>query len=142
MVSLPKHTTNLPNNITRLEDAIQAFKATGARLRLPYYLSLLARAYHQAGEHEKALTVIEQAMSEALNNQERCWDAELHRLRGEFFLFQECDAAEGCIYTLVRNRQSTRCMAFELRTAVSLARLWIAQKRMKGNIFSPQSLAG
>ena len=36
-------------------------------------------------------------MSEALNNQERCWDAELHRLRGEFLLSQGAnmtDAAE------------------------------------------------
>ena len=123
--------------LTRLEDAIQAFRATGARLRLPYYLSLLARAYQQAGEYEKALTLIEQAMSEALNNQERCWDAELHRLRGELLLFQggnTADAAASSEAAFMRSLEIARtqhALSFELRAAVSLARLWMPQQRFE-----------
>jgi predicted ATPase/DNA-binding SARP family transcriptional activator len=123
------------DHLARLEDAIQDFMATGARLRLPYYLSLLARASHQAGNNEKALTVIEQAMSEALNNQERCWDAELHRLRGEFLLFQDAnvvDAAGSSEAALLRSVEIARkqhALAFELRAALSLARLWQSQQR-------------
>jgi predicted ATPase/DNA-binding SARP family transcriptional activator len=123
------------NHLTRLEDAIHVFMTSGARLRLPYYLSLLARAYQQAGENEKALTVIEQAMGEALNNQERCWDAELHRLRGEFLLFQSANAADAAAFAeaaFLRSLEIARmqhALAFELRTAVSLGRLWHAQQR-------------
>jgi predicted ATPase/DNA-binding SARP family transcriptional activator len=123
------------NHLNRLEDAIHTFTATGARLRLPYYLSLLARAYHQAGKNEKALTVIEQAMSEALNNQERCWDADLHRLRGEFLLFQgenEAEAAAIAEAAFLRSMEIARtqhALAFELRAAVSLARLWYERLR-------------
>jgi DNA-binding SARP family transcriptional activator len=123
------------NHLTRLKDAIQVFMATGARLRLPYFLSLLARAYQQAGENEKALKVIEQAMSEALNNQERCWDAELHRLRGEFLLFQGANMAEASAFAeaaFLRSLEIARsqhALAFELRAAVSLARLWYEQQR-------------
>jgi DNA-binding SARP family transcriptional activator len=118
------------NNLVRLEDAIQVFMTAGARLRLPYYLSLLARAYQQAGENEKALKVIEQALSEALNNQERCWDAELHRLRGEFLLSQDGDGAEGAFLRSLEIARTQHALAFELRGAVSLTRFLLAQKRV------------
>src|SRR5438105_8712057 len=41
--------------IGRLRGSIAAFKATGARLRLPYYLSLLAQDYGKAGRAEEGL---------------------------------------------------------------------------------------
>ena len=123
------------NHLARLEDAIRVFTSTGARLRLPYYLSLLARAYQQAGENEKALAVIEQAMSEGLNNQERCWDSELHRLRGEFLLFQSANtaeaaaAAEAAFLRSLEIARTQQALAFKLRAASSLARLRQAQQR-------------
>jgi tetratricopeptide (TPR) repeat protein len=123
------------HHLARLEEAIQVFQATGARLRLPYYLSLLARAYQQAGENEKALKVIEQALSEALNNQERCWDAELHRLRGEFLLFPAPTSAdigafaEAAFLRSLEVARKQQALVFELRSAVSLARLWDSQQR-------------
>jgi hypothetical protein len=121
--------------LARLEKAIQTFKATGARLRLPYFLSLLARAYQQAGQYEKALELIEQAISEALNNQERCWDAELHRLRGEFLLSRDADSTEGAVSAEAAFQRSLEiarlqgALSLELRAAVRLARLWSLKQR-------------
>jgi DNA-binding SARP family transcriptional activator len=118
------------NHLTRLEEAIHAFTETGARIRMPYYLSLLARAYHKAEADEKALDVIEQALGEALNNQERCWDAELYRLRGEFLLSLGKNSTESLAFAemaflhsleIARKQQA---LIYELRAAISLARLW------------------
>jgi predicted ATPase len=123
------------NHRTRLEEAIHTFMATGARLRLPYYLSLLARAYHQAREDEKALKVIEQALNEALNNQERCWDSELYRLRGEFLLSQgghlteSTDFAEAAFQRSREIARKQQALTFEIRATISLARLWNSGNR-------------
>jgi DNA-binding SARP family transcriptional activator/predicted ATPase len=117
--------------LARLENAIDAFTATGARLRLPYYLSLLARACQQAGEHQKALEVIQRAIYEATRTRERCWDAQLYWLRGEFLLLgpPEEQALAGEAFQRALNVAGEQgALAFELRAAVSLAKLWQAQQ--------------
>jgi hypothetical protein len=66
--------------IGRLHSSITEFKASGARLRLPYYLSLLAHVCGRAERAEEGLACIDEALSEAHTYNERWWDAELHRL--------------------------------------------------------------
>jgi DNA-binding SARP family transcriptional activator/tetratricopeptide (TPR) repeat protein len=81
-------------HITALSAAIEEFKACGARLRLPYYLSLLARAQAAAGRPEDGLATLDDALAEARSTNERWWDAELHRLRGQLLLATGHDAAD------------------------------------------------
>src|SRR5207302_8002954 len=66
--------------IGRLHGSIAVFKASGARLRLPYYLSLLAHVWGEARRAEEGLACINEALAEARTHNERWWDAELHRL--------------------------------------------------------------
>lgn len=123
------------NNLICLEDAIHAFMATGARLRLPYYMSLLARAYHQSGATEKALIVVEQALNEGRKSHEFCWDSKLYRLRGEFLHFQTSNGvetlsnAESALMQSLDIAKSQKTLTYELRASVSLARLWKDQQR-------------
>ena len=118
-------------HIGRLRDSITAFTASGARLRLPYYLSLLAQVYGQAGRAEEGLAAIDEALSEALAHSERWWDAELHRLRGEFLLMGGSDAAdvEAALLRAIEIAQAQQARSLELRATMSLARLWSAQHR-------------
>jgi hypothetical protein len=51
--------------IEYLRGSITAFKASSARLRLPYYLSLLAQVYGKAGRAEEGLACINEALAEA-----------------------------------------------------------------------------
>ncbi len=51
------------NGLARLRGTIESFKQTGARLRLPYYLALLADAHLRAGEADAGLEVVEEALS-------------------------------------------------------------------------------
>ncbi len=117
--------------IGHLRDSITTFKASGARLRLPYYLSLLAQVCRQAGRAEEGLACIDEALSEARTHNERWWDAELHRLRGEFLLMHGADAsdAEAALLRAIEIARSQQARSLELRATMSLVRLWSAQNR-------------
>ena len=117
--------------IEYLRGSITAFKASSARLRLPYFLSLLAQVYGKAGRAEEGLACINEALSEARAHNERWWDAELHRLRGELLLMDGADASEveAALLRAIAISQSQQARSLELRATMSLARLWSTQKR-------------
>ncbi|HET9221702.1 MAG TPA: hypothetical protein VFO07_04325, partial [Roseiflexaceae bacterium] len=130
--------------IADLREAIAAFKASGAQLRLPYYLGLLASVCSRAGRAEDGLAAVEEGMAAARAHNERWWDAELHRLRGELLLASGADAheAEAAYLRAIEIARSQQARALELRTATSLARLWCASHRAEdarkllGELFS------
>lgn len=126
-------TTEQPDeeHIGRLRNSIIEFKATGARLRLPYYLALLAQAYGKAGRVEEGLAAIDEAFSEAHAHNEHWWDAELYRLRGEFLLMHGSDASdvEAAFFHAIEIAQAQQARSLELRATMSLARLWHARHR-------------
>jgi len=117
--------------IGRLRGSISEFKASSARLRLPYYLSLFAQVCGKAGHAEKGLASIDEALSEARTHNERWWNAELHRLRGELLLAHGADASdvEAALLRAIEIARSQQARSLELRATMSLARLWIAQHR-------------
>jgi DNA-binding SARP family transcriptional activator/predicted ATPase len=119
------------SSIARLRAAIDAFKAGGARLRLPYYLGLLASASARAGRADDGLAAIDEAMSAARTHNERWWDAELHRLRGDLLAARGVDAREGeaAYLRALAIARGQQARALELRAATSLARLWHLQGR-------------
>jgi len=118
--------------IEHLRESISEFKASGARLRLPYYLSLLAQVCGKAGRAEEGLASINEALSEAHPHNERWWDAELHRLRGKLLLMHGADASdvEAALLRAIAIARSQQARSLELRATMSLARLWIAQHRL------------
>jgi DNA-binding SARP family transcriptional activator/predicted ATPase len=118
-------------NIQHLRNSIVDFKASGARLRLPYYLSLLAQVTGRAGHPGEALGIVDEALSEARANNERFWDSELHRLHGELQLAsgQEAGRVEAELLQAVDIAKSQQARSLELRATMSLARFWISQDR-------------
>jgi len=117
--------------IGHLRGSITAFKASGARLRLPYYLALLAYVYGKAGRAEEGLACIDEALAEARTHNERWWDAELYRQRGELLLMRGVDASdvEAALLRASEIARSQQARSLELRATMSLARLWSAQHR-------------
>jgi len=117
--------------IGRLRSSITEFKASSARLRLPYYLALLAQVYGKAGHAEEGLAAIYEALSEARAHNERWWDAEIHRLRGELLLLHGADASdvEAALLRAIEIARSQQAKSLELRATMSLARFWSAQHR-------------
>jgi len=72
--------------ITQIHQGMAAFQRTGARMLLPYYLALLAEAYRKAGHVEEELSVVVEALDLVQRTEERFWEAELYRLKGELLL--------------------------------------------------------
>ena len=62
----------------------RVWRATGAMLYIPFFLSLKAEALHPVDRPSEALEAIRKAEGLAETYRERWWCAELHRLRGVF----------------------------------------------------------
>lgn len=120
-------------HLSSLRARITDFKASGARLRLPYYLGLLAQIYSQIGAIDEGLSVNDEALAESRANHERWWDAELHRQRAELMLALGIDSSnvEGVLLWAVEIARGQQAKSLELRATVSLARLWNARSRAK-----------
>ena len=111
-------------SIAALRASIETFRASGARLRLPYYLGLLAGIFCRAGRSAEGLAVIEEAFTEVRSTNERWWDPELHRLRGDLLLAAGApDEAAAAHLRAVEIARGMGAPSLELRAATSLARL-------------------
>jgi tetratricopeptide (TPR) repeat protein len=120
---------NLAVGLPLLVAGLESYRATGAELALPYYLSLLGDGYTRAGRFEDAHRALAEGLDLADKNEDRFQEAELHRLLGEFHLAETDDqaAAEECFHTAIETARRQQSRAWELRATVSLARLWQRQ---------------
>lgn len=120
-------------HLAEVRTAIDEFTASGARLRLPYFLWLLASRCGDAERIEEGLAVVGEALSISQANNERWWDAELHRLRGA--LLQRLDgnapAVEAAFLQAAAIAHAQRARSLELRAATSLARWWGSRNRVE-----------
>jgi predicted ATPase len=66
--------------LDELRAGIEAYRATGARMDLPYFLGLLADALLRAGRIDEGMAAIDEALAES-GDRDYCHTAELHRLR-------------------------------------------------------------
>jgi predicted ATPase len=116
---------------TELRQALAVYTDQGNKLFVPFFQGLLAEIEAQ-GDAEGALTRIEEAVALAGETAEHWSDALLHRLRGEILL--KCDPAntapaEEAFLTAIAIAQQQKARTFELRAAMSLARLWRDQDK-------------
>ncbi len=118
-----------------LEQARQGlalFRATGAALSAGHYYGYIAEAHWQLGQFADALTAIDEAIDATAKNHNDFFQAELYRLRGEIFLSQSADnqvAAEACFQDSLAGAEKQKAKSWELRTTMSLCRLWARQGR-------------
>jgi predicted ATPase len=109
-----------------------AFRATGAEVRVPSYLSMLGDAYMHSASFGDAREALNEGLAVAEKNDDRCHEAELHRLQGELLLAESPDqmaAAEDCFRRASETARRQQSKGWELRATMSLARLWQRQGR-------------
>ena len=70
--------------ISRIEDGIGKYRATGSMVFAPYFLAIKAEALYLTDRTPEALEAISEAETVAERTEERFWCAELHRLRSVF----------------------------------------------------------
>jgi len=113
-----------------LRSGLAAYRATGAEAWMPHNLALLAAAYEIAGQIDEAATQLDDALQIVDRTGERWFAAELHRRKGGLLLRQgQSEAAEELYCKALTIAREQEAKLWELRAAVSLARLWCDQGR-------------
>lgn len=72
--------------IRRINEGLTIWRETHAELFLPYYQALLAEAYGRVGREDEGIAVLDEALASVHNSEEKWWEAELYRLKGELLL--------------------------------------------------------
>ena len=116
--------------MAQMQQGLAAWRAAGAAAFRPYGLALLAEAYAQVGRCEEGLTLLAEALALTNDREERRWEAELYRLKGELLLVHSAAhhaEAETCFRQALDVARHQQAKSWELRAAMSLARLWQQQ---------------
>jgi predicted ATPase len=106
---------------------ITAYRSTGATQALPVLLASLTNAYAEIGQFDDAWRCIGEAKTVIETTKESWFQAEVHRVAGEIALKSPSpDAAKAEAYferalAVAREQQAK---SWELRAAMSMARLW------------------
>jgi predicted ATPase len=118
--------------IVLLRAGLAAFGATGAVTHVPFFLTLLADAEGMAKQRDEGLGHLAEAERLMADTEARWAEAELHRVRGELLRAgQDPAGAERCFCRAIHIAQQQSAKFWELRAAISLARLWHEQGRRK-----------
>jgi class 3 adenylate cyclase/predicted ATPase len=116
--------------IAQMTEGLAAFRSTGTVAWLPLSLIRLAEAYGKARRPLEGLEHLTEAIRIIERTEEREFEAELYRVRGELLLATE-DAGQAeesfCTALEIARRQSAKL--WELRAATNLAWLWRDQGR-------------
>lgn len=118
-----------PEALPLILKGIQDLRATGAGLDLTLHLGFLGDAYTQAGQFADAAKALEEGLTTVEKTDERFYEAELHRLRGEMLLAESHVDAEAAFCKAITVAQRQQSKAWELRATTSLARFWHKQGR-------------
>jgi tetratricopeptide (TPR) repeat protein len=110
-------------SISWIEDGIEGWRANGAILQLPYWLTLKAEALHLANRTSEALEAITEADTLVARTEERWWCAELHRVRGVFLAAMGADHAqiEASFCEAIRIAKEQKSISLEKRAESTYA---------------------
>jgi len=148
----------LQARLATMKESFAAYRTTGARLFLPFFLAFLAEEDLQVGSIQDGLQVVTEALQLTETNLDRFWEAELYRLKGELVLQSGVRSqnksrrvqsprsgvtnpqpptpsphseAEACFQQAIEVARSQGAKSLELRAAMSLARLWQQQGKQQ-----------
>jgi predicted ATPase len=115
-----------------ITSGITALRSTGSTLWMPLHLSYLARAYAELGQFDNSLRCTVEGITAAETAKERWHEADIHRIAGEIaLLLPESNAAGAKAYfeRALAVARAQQAKSWELRAAMSMARLWRDQGR-------------
>jgi class 3 adenylate cyclase/predicted ATPase len=114
----------------RAAQGLKHWRSTGGTMLVPFILQMLARALIALQRFKEAAACLQEALDVIDRTGHRSHESEVHRIRGE--LHQHGDtpdlpAAEQSFNRALEVARSQEAKGFELRIAMSLARLWRSQ---------------
>jgi predicted ATPase len=116
-----------------LRAAFDVCNRTGWTISYPEFLGVLAEGLGELGEITEAIATIDKALALADNGGETWFNPELLRTRSELLLLEggnrSVATAESCLYEALAVAQAQGALLWELKAALSLARLRLRQNR-------------
>jgi len=113
--------------VSTFSSGIAAWRSTGANIWTPFFVSRLAHAYAELGDFQEASRCIKEAIQAVKTTKERWCEADISRIAGEITLISpERDAvkAEAYFERALAVAREQQAKSWELRAAMSMARLW------------------
>jgi predicted ATPase len=120
------------STLAEMRRGIATYREQGALVWLSPAEAALAIAEANAGEADAGLRRLDDAFAELERTEGRWYEAELHRIRAEILLKRDpADPAadEQSLRVAIAIAQSQKARSFELRAALSLAKLYRAANR-------------
>jgi predicted ATPase len=118
----------------KASDAVQAItsglsslRSTNATLYEPWHLQQLAMAYAELGQPDDARRCVDDAIETIERSKEKWGEAEVHRIAGEIALkslMPDPEKAKAYFERALAVARQQQAKSWELRAAMSLARLW------------------
>jgi predicted ATPase len=110
-----------------ITSGITAWRSTGSTFYMPTQLSHLARAYAGLGQFDDAWRCVGEALTTLQTTKERWFEAEVNRTAGEIALMShkpDAAKAEAYFQRSLAVACAQQAKSWELRAAMSMARLW------------------
>jgi transcriptional regulator with AAA-type ATPase domain/tetratricopeptide (TPR) repeat protein len=114
-----------------MREGARVYRATGQKLGLGH-LAHLGGSLVGADRAEEALAIVAEALAWSPGSEERVYQAEFARIKGEALLrpaTPDQEAATACFEEAIELARKQGARVFELRAVTSLARLWQQQGR-------------
>jgi predicted ATPase len=116
--------------VQMITSGVTAWRSTGATVWTPLHMSFLASAYATLGQFDDAWRCIGEAIAASEETEETWCDADIHRVAGEIVLLSgkpDTAKAEAYFERALAIARQQQAKSFELRAAMSMARLWRGQ---------------
>jgi predicted ATPase len=120
--------------VQMITSGVGAVQSTGQTLWMPLFLSILARAYVDLGKFDDAWRCIGEAVTAVETTKERWCEPEVNRIAGEVALMPanpDATKAEAYFERALSVARQQQAKSWELRAAMSLARLWRDQGKVQ-----------
>ena len=117
-----------------ITSALAALRATGTTLFTPVSLSLTAKCYADLGQLDDAGRSVDEATTVIERTKETWFEADVYRIAGEVALKSpqpDVARAEACFERALSVARMQQAKSWELRAAMSLARLWRDQGKVQ-----------
>jgi predicted ATPase len=123
---------NVEDGMAQLRQSLSILEAMDAVGGQTHNLAMLAEVYGKIGQTEDGLRVLDEALAAVSRTEERFYEAELYRIKGEFLLLSgeiepPVSPAETCFQLALDIARHQQAKSLELRATMSLCRLWRRQ---------------
>lgn len=115
--------------VTQIRQCVDTMRITMSGVIVSFSAALAEVLLHH-GLTEEALSVLNEALAEGEKKHDHHFEAELYRLKGECLMaLCRYEEAKACFDSAISVSRNQKAKSLELRSAISMARLWHEQDR-------------